>query len=442
MSVAAQDQRRFLFLAAIVVLLSWLLREQFVLFTDVEQPIRGDVRQYVAYAWNMIHHHTFSMATPGTAVVTPDAFRGPGYPLFIAGNFLIGGDGEGWYRLTLQLQALLGAATVALTIVLGRSWLSRGAALAAGLFMAIWPHHIAATGAVLSEVLFGFLLILAMYLTVRAISRGSRWLAMVAGAGFAAAYLVNPSILLLPFFAALLILRTGQTRQALFLVLVPLLVAAGWSLRSANLPEIADRPGRATLNLVEGSWPQYHVAENYKDIDPIAAQISEQIASEEQLFARSPRRGLAAMSERMAQDPNYYILWYVFRKPWLLWDWNIRIGWGDVYYQKIQHSPLDVNPPLRAIKMTLHVLNPVFFLLALLSGVALLSGALRRRIDGKQAPLAGALVALVCVYATVVHTVFQAEPRFSIPYRSFELLLTSTALAIIVDRYRSRRAPR
>ena len=184
-----QERRKFLWLAASVVLLSWLLREQFVLFTHVVAPIRGDVRQYVAYAWNLVHHHTFSNADPGSTAVLPDAFRGPGYPLFLAGSLFVAGEGSGWYLLTLQIQALLGAATVALTMLLGRHWLSRKATLCAGLLMAFWPHHIAATGAVLSEVLFGFLLVLALWLTAEAARRKRTAWAAIAGLIFGAAYL-------------------------------------------------------------------------------------------------------------------------------------------------------------------------------------------------------------------------------------------------------------
>jgi 4-amino-4-deoxy-L-arabinose transferase-like glycosyltransferase len=436
----AQEQRRFLWLSAAIVLLSWLLREQFILFTDVVEPIRGDVRQYVSYAWNLIHHRTFSMAEPGSTVIAPDAFRGPGYPLFLAFNLLIGGDGSsGWYRMTLQLQALLGAATVGFTIVLGRHWLARGQALAAGLLMALWPHHIAATGAVLSEVLFGFLLVLSMWLMTMAIARKSQRMAIAAGAGFAFAYLVNPIVLLFPPLAALALLRVGQARQAAWLVLLPLLIACGWGLRSASLPDTPGQPGRSVLNFVEGSWPQYHSAHNYMDIDPIALQISKQITAEELLFGRSARKGLAAMSDRMAQDPAYYVRWYLFRKPWLLWDWGIRIGWGDVYYQQILHSPLDVNPPLRAIKTVLRLLNPLIFLLALVSAIALIGQLLRRTRTSDEAKLPAALVALFCVYVTVLHTVFQAEPRYSIPYRPMELLLAVTALAGIAARMKTGR---
>jgi hypothetical protein len=56
------------------------------------------------------------------------------------------------------------------------------------------------------------------------------------------------------------------------------------------------------------------------------------------------------------------------------------------------------------------------------------------------AQLTAAIVALFCVYVTLLHTVFQAEPRYSIPYRPFELLLTCMALAAILAWSRRRRS--
>jgi hypothetical protein len=177
------------------------------------------------------------------------------------------------------------------------------------------------------------------------------------------------------------------------------------------------------------------------DIDPIALQISGQISAEEQLFQRSPRQGLASMADRMQQDPTYYLTWYLLRKPWLLWDWNIRIGWGDIYYQQIRHSPLDVNPLLRTMKVTLHFLNPLIFLLALAAAIVILTKELRNSARNDPARLAAAMVSLFCIYVTLVHNVFQAEPRYSIPYRPLEILLTSTALAAIVTWLRHLRSP-
>jgi hypothetical protein len=144
------------------------------------------------------------------------------------------------------------------------------------------------------------------------------------------------------------------------------------------------------------------------------------------------------MTDRMKRDPAYYASWYLFRKPWLLWDWNIRIGWGDVYYQKITHSPLDVNSILRTMKLTLHFLNPLIFLLAFAASVAILSRELRSTTRKDPAFLVAALVSLFCIYVTLMHNILQAEPRYSIPYRPMEILLAVSAIMVLTGWVRDR----
>lgn len=155
---------QFRLLALACTVFAFLLLEWFVLVTEVDSPIRGDIVQYVAYAWNLLQHHTFSMAPIGSEAVVPDAFRGPGYPLLLALAMLVGGMEGGWYAVALQGQVLLGTGTVLLTILLGRYWMSAGWSLGAGALLALWPHHIAATGNLLSEVALGFFVVLSLWL--------------------------------------------------------------------------------------------------------------------------------------------------------------------------------------------------------------------------------------------------------------------------------------
>jgi len=439
-----QDHRRrnFLFLAIVIGMLALLLREYFILVTQVAAPIRGDIREYVAYAWNMLHQHTFSVAPPGSAVVTPDAHRGPGYPLFLAVTMLAGETGDRWYSIALHAQAVLGTATVLMGIALGRHWLSRGWSLIAGLLMALWPHHIAATGALLSEVVFGFALMLALLLTAEAAWRRSTGWAIAAGTAYGVAWLINPLILLFPPLAAIVFWRAGIGRQGVCMLAIALMFAGAWAGRNATLPPQPDSPGRATTNFVQGSWPLFLRALNDAgrtgpDASPIPRRIVQAVDEETRLLARDPRAGLRSIADRMALDPGYYARWYAFEKPWLLWDWDIRVGTGDVYYHEVTHSPLETHPLLHAIKTTLHALNPAIFLLAMLATVGSIVIGLRRPASIGLAPL---LVALFFVYVTLVHTVFQAEPRYAIPYRPMELLLAVAALAAATGWLRRRLA--
>jgi hypothetical protein len=90
----------------------------------------------------------------------------------------------------------------------------------------------------------------------------------------------------------------------------------------------------------------------------------------------------------------------------------------------------------RAIHAVCKALNPALFGLGLLAcGIA----AWRvPRSRGDSAAFAWQSCALLAVYLTAVHVVLQAEPRYSIPYRPFEILLAFTALAALTQAWRRR----
>ena len=430
----ARTHRRFLLALFLLTLFAWLLREYFVLATIVEVPIRGDVRDYVAYAWNLLHHGVFSKAWPADAMPVPDGFRGPGYPLFIAAAMVLQSRPDDWYALLLHAQALVGALTVTGTVLLARRWLSPGWALFAGVLLALWPHHIAATGALLSEVVFGATLVFAMLCAVLAqgTTRTRTW-AIASGALFGYAYLVNPLVLFLPFVLAALSWRNRRGLAAAWLLGVFLLPVAAWSVRDAGLPHGSG--DRAKVNLVQGAWPQYHAAWNTSASNATSRRIMQAIDHEERLLKADTGTGLREIGARMGEDPGYYARWYLLQKPWLLWDWDIRVGAGGIYFHKVSHSPLDTNPLLRASTAVLHWLNPLLFALALAASLALAWGGWRRRAWVQPA---AAMTALLFLYVTAMHALLQAEPRYSIPYRPFELLLATAALAWIAGNLRKR----
>jgi len=418
-----------------VVLLAFVLREQFVLVGRVDFPLSGDVRDYFSYAWNLVHSGTFSRVPPNSGPVAADAYRSPGFPWLIAICLRLWPQDPAsptlgtWYPMALQLQVLLGAASVLFATLLARLCVSDAWALLAGLLLALWPHHIAATGTLLSEVAFGFALLAALYSSARAwkSDRKAWW---VAGGGcFGYAYLINPLIAFFPLLVAAAAWWRGRRPQAAVLALVFLLPVALLAWRNAGIPPAADAPiGRVALNFVQGSWPNYHAAHaRYYRGDPVATAIMGEINREATLLDRQPIEGGKGILSRFASAPLGYLRWYAWDKPWILWDWNIRIGHGGFYFQDVRHSPLD-RKPLRQIFLGFKALNPVFSLLALLGSIAVLFA---RNAGIGTAPR---LVAGLLCYLTLIHVVFQAEPRYANAYRGIEAVVVVIALAWISDR--------
>jgi hypothetical protein len=424
----ASDQRGFIFGLAAIAFAAVLVREYFVLVAVPEAPIRGDITHYVNYAWNLLHHGVFSRAAPGPDTPLPDAMRGPGYPLLLALCMWLGSTEDGsWYPLALQLNVVLGAGTCVLLALLVRRWLGTAGGLGSAAAFAFWPHHIAATGALLVEVAFGFFLVSALLFAARyAATPGKTW-AIAAGLSLGYAFLINPVILLFVPLGALLLLRSAKPSGCAWLLLASIALIGPWMLRDHLLPAGQHGQSRAAMNFVQGSWPTYHKAWAFQHRDEIAAAIMDEIQREIDLLSDQPRAGLAAIGSRIAEEPGYYARWYLLDKPWLLWDWDIRLGIGDVHYHRhVEPSPLETHFLLRTLKQAYKSANPLLFALACLAAIAAAAQAGRRQPNASV--LVGALIGLLFIYITAIHCVFQAEPRYATAYRWLQVALACAAV--------------
>lgn len=416
----------FRWAAALVLvgLFAFGLRWYYVAHAVVYEPIRGDAIQYHAYAWNIAHHGIFSQAPPHSPTVASDSFRDPGYPLFLAIWLRLFASFPIWYPAVLMSQALLGSITVVLLMAGARGWLPDRWLLAAGMLMAVWPHSVTMTSFLLSETLFGFLCALAFYCLGRSFRSGSANWAALAGLGFGAAALTNA--VLIPFASllalALLWRKAATYRVLLALALASVALPATWSIHNMQLPAgDASSTGRAMLNFVQGSWPAYHRAYRLSVVgDPSARLTLQAIQHEYDVMHASPAKGMVLVARRFGSNPLRYLAWYL-RKPADLWAWSIRMGQGDIYEYPTLRSPFDNQPALRAMVSICQAINPLLMVLALVGCLL----ALRRHAAARPFAFATTLLAL---YVTAVYSLLQSEPRYSIPFRGFEILLAIFAV--------------
>jgi 4-amino-4-deoxy-L-arabinose transferase-like glycosyltransferase len=400
---------------------------------------------------NLTEHATFSKDPPGSASITPDYYRDPGYPLFLSAWMKAFGWAEAWYAVVLLSQALLGALTVALTAQLGRYWLAPEWAIGAGLLMAVWPHSITINGYLLTETLFGFLCVLGMLLCARAYRCANPWWAMAAGLVLGAAALTNA--VLLPFgvlMAGVLAWRKLAPRKICVALAVGALVLPGaWAIRNMQVPGAVagnSSKDRALFTFVVGASPDYGAAW-HASLSADAAQKANAAATlqmvnvEYAALQASPVQGAKMILQRFSEHPWRYAVWYLFEKPYELWGWNIQIGQGDIYVYPTANSPFQVNPVWIAVAAICHALNLLLLLLALASLYFVRTRQRGMDAGGKNGSRT-ALVGVVCLlaFATLVYTLLQAEPRYSIAFRPFEILLAATALAGITTGWREYRA--
>lgn len=429
-----QAPRKFMVGALVITLVALALRFIYLFGADSPIQIAGDINDYVRYAWNLGHYGVYSSAPFSDAPPAPDAFRPPGYPLFLLLAMWAADFGPQWMPIAKVLQVLLSSATVLLTMLLARHWLKPAPALAAGAIIAIWPHHIVFASTLLSETVYGFWATLALWLAAVAWRRRSHWLATAAGVAFGYAALINTLVFLFPLAIMALAFVRGRPRPALLLLGGFLAVYAAWWVASPS-PNSDGRSNayRAQMNLVQGSWPHYHAAWRARRQHESAAEIMRQIKREVVLMADAPEQAMSEIGSRIARDPWGYARWYAIEKPYLLWDWDIQLGWGGFHFLPVRSSPYDRQPVFKATAAFARLANPWIFTLAALAAIASLPGWSRR----SELPFAYMLVAAFALYVTGLHVVLQAEPRYSIPYRPMQALLAVAGLMLLQCAFRS-----
>lgn len=414
------DKRITILLVCLISVIALFIRVQYVNHTSIYRPIRADARQYVLYGYNLAHHGTFSQEFPASAP-SPDSFRSPGYPMVIALAFLLGGE-QGYYPIVIYCQVVLSTLLVPLTFFLGLRFLPPWGSLAAALLVALSPHLISMAGYVLTETLFAFLLLSAILSYYIALKRHRPILFILAGLLFGFAYLTNETALIIPLLlAAMTAVSPGlgkaqskinhpYLKLGVFLIIF-LLFPAVWASRNSTLPTTAARSSdRAIATLSHGTYPDFI----YKDPrfqyfpyreDPMQPDFGSSLATFGKIFW-----------QRFTERPGRYLLWYLSEKPYYFWSWNILQGQGDIYVYPVQRSLYTTSTLANATREAMKYLHPIMLIL-FLAGMPLLYVTRRKAQDGTTLSVTPIILFAVCIYYTILYSVFAPWPRYSVPLR-------------------------
>ncbi len=231
----------------------------------------------------------------------PTSLRPPLYPAFVAAGYALTG---GTVQALRFLQATLDLGTVALTYLIGRWLFGRGPGLLAALLISVNLGTVAATGRLLNETLFTFLLMAAVAVTVRwlwAIWEGRVQAVVALGIG-----------------AGVLLGAATLTRAILLLYTVPLIVMAAWTrwvhepasdrvpsvpaLRKATWGAILVVPLTFALVLTPWTLRNYRV---HGALVPVATQTGITLYASynppKGIFGLLPRDEVTAAAERLSE---------------------------------------------------------------------------------------------------------------------------------------------
>ncbi|WKJ90311.1 glycosyltransferase family 39 protein [Methylomonas montana] len=405
-----------------ITVLSTILFFQVVSQTSIDGLIRGDTKDYLAYAFNLKTYGVYSHIWPEAAAAAPapDALRAPGYPFLL--SLFVGTDNETFpIAKVLFVQAALGVLTVIIYVLLYRRFLPTGWALAAGLMTAICPHLINASVYLLTESLFTFLLGAHLLILERAMrSAHFRW-ALLAGTLLALSFLVRPTsqYLILAYLAALLAwfryVPRPHWKCVAYLVLPVILAAGAWSAR--NVVETGRFSDPAlTANFLQHGMYINMMYENHPETygypyryDPANQEIE-----------GNTGKILEIIGQKFQQEPRRYLAWLLIGKPIQFFSWNLTESVGDAFIFAPTYSPY-FDQELFAIT---HTVAKAFHPFLMFLGVI---GACIAIFQARKNTTA-MLLAVVTFYFIAIHIIGAPFPRYSVPLRPISYGLAFFAL--------------
>ncbi len=418
-----ERERRLLgfLVLSLVLLLGGYLRFAAVAGTVVQLPYRGDAAGYYNLAYNLNTFHTFSKdiyADPRTGRALPpppDAYRTPLYPLFLMPFVHTPPNPHVFNRVALW-QALMGTAAVLLLFLLMRRLTGTLPALAAAAFAAISPHLVNVSMFMLTETLFGFLVLLSL-LAFALHYRERRWFLpglLLSGALVGLAALTRPILEFFPLALMLVLAVSYPRREALkgaaAVVLGFALVWSPWIAR--NYMSLGQANDSATMleTLAVGLYPDIEYNHDPASAgepnrhDPRYAEIQTSVGSIAAEFIR-----------RVRENPAEELGWYFVGKPVRMWSWEMTDDGGDAFIYPVAISPYTSSPVFMLTRGLMYSLHWVLVLLALAGCILVWLPAARRDLAPGPLMLARLLCTLL-VYVTLVLIIMTPSVRYTLPF--------------------------
>jgi 4-amino-4-deoxy-L-arabinose transferase-like glycosyltransferase len=326
-------------------------------------------------------------------------------------------------------QAILSTLTVVVGFLLFRSFLTIYWAAAAAILTAFSPHLIVMNIYLLTETLFCFLLILAVWCVARGPTLG--W-ALAFGSLIGAACLVRPG---LQYFAVVAVSvwffdrRRVPKTQIIAMLLGLAVVLSPWFVRNRISVGSFSDDTLPILFLLHGAYPDFMYEgrpETYGfpyRFDPRAEEINQ-----------SKQAVLAEIIDRFGHEPLAMTTWYLLKKPIMFWSWNIVAGQGDVFVYPVSQSPYSSDPLFIWSHRVMKWLHTPLALLGMFGSLIVwlpLTGSMHPRKRG-----VARLISILLIYYTALHMIGAPFPRYSIPLRPFLYAMGAFGASFIVDRLR------
>jgi len=434
---------------AAIVLLALALRLGWIAYASFTPTLSDDAGRYDLLGRSLADNAGYINPNGTTTMFWP-----PGYPLVLASVYKLwpeGALGDHEVSAALALNAVLGAATVLLVYAIGRRAFDDRTAMLGALLTALFPSLIFLTGVTLTETLFTFLALLAVWLIIELDDRrdgahldgapragsagfqpasrrpgGSLLLLAVTGVVIGFAALVRGQALLLPLVALPFWWRaTGRLRDALLraagTAAIAMLVVAPWTVRnydvSGSLVVISSNAG---VDFYIGHSPGADGRGRIVDDLVFRYPDRPQPEAEVQINRDGFREGI----EYAAKHPLREVTLSARKLFWLYDRDDEALKWNEAHGE---HRFLSA-----AARTTLAAVSNVYYWLVLALAVAGIRSWLSLRDPARLL-----LVSLVA-YWTLVHVAFFGDPRFHASIMPVVALFAACGLNRAFGRIRPR----
>lgn len=274
---------------------------------DPQYVFSPDSALYVDLAENLLAGRGF-MRTPSSPydlLENPwpkEVFRTPGYPLFLAGFFLLFGK---LFSALILFQIFIDVATLFLVYRLTERLFSQREALIAGALFALSPTHIVQANMIMSDILFAFLVMATIFGALYYIQKSSLRHAIAIGGLCALASVVRPvAFLLAPLLALYILYRSRRVLPPTLFLCIALTFPTAWSVRNEKITGTFSAGSALDFNLylLTAAKIKSHVDGTTRNeaFDSLFYQAREQIE----------RQGPAAWGEALREAGAGYLTGY------------------------------------------------------------------------------------------------------------------------------------
>ena len=407
---------------------SLLLRSIFYYTVEMEPPeIRADAEKYLITAVNLVDYNTYSYQTnfplqSSTRLV-------PGYPLFLSAIYALVSDLTYTIKIAFQLQLFMSAMIPVFATLIARLFLPIIPALLIGLLITFHPHQIIVPSYLLTETLFSFLFISAIYFLLISINKEKWSLVTLAGLLLAWATLTRPiTILLIPFLIIILWrVKQSLNSKIVFIAVLVFVCWVPWVIWSNSSADLKESNLKAVVGL--GSYPDFTYQEfrGFPNIEDPA--FGKNVASWDNL--------VQSILSRVIESPAPYIFWYTIGKPASLWGFDMVQGQGGAFIYPVKSSLYHNSKIWFWLYKTIKLIHqPMLIFAMLVAFIVLIKASIHKH---KNVPQEMLIIASIVVYATLSHIPLASLPRFSIPFQPFAIMLAIATLYFIVNRIKTKK---